>query len=134
MLPIVFYAHSGIRYLVLLAAIAAVLYLLYGIATRQPFDKLATILSAAYVGLLDLQVLTGVLLYLLIPSYPALLGHVVMMLAAVTLAHVASIMNKRREDKSRGLAIAGVAGSLVLVVGGIMAIGRPLFGSSGLLG
>jgi hypothetical protein len=132
MTPIVFYAHSGIRYLVLLAAIAAVVYLIYGMATRRDFDKLAGALTGAYVGLMDLQVLIGILLYLLIPSYPALLGHVVMMLAAVSVAHVASIMNKRREAKSYGVALAGVALSLLLIVGGIMAIGRPLFGSSGL--
>lgn len=131
MTPIVFYTHSGIRYLVLLVALAATAYLLYGMALRRPFDKLATVLSAAYVGLLDLQVLTGVVLYLLIPSYPALLGHVVMMLAAVTVAHVVNIMNKRREEKSYALAFAGVVGSLLLVVGGIMAIGRAIVGSGG---
>lgn len=132
MIGIVFYAHSGIRYLVLLAAIAALVYLAYGMATGRPFDKLAGILSAAYVGLMDVQVLTGVLLYLLIPSYPQLLGHVVMMLAAVSVAHVANIMNKRRESKSFGVALGGVIVSLILIVGGIMAIGRPIFGSGGM--
>lgn len=132
MIGILFYAHSGIRYLVLLAAIAAVAYLAYGVATGRPFDKLAGALAGAYVGLMDLQVLTGVLLYLLIPSYPQLLGHVVMMLAAVTVAHVANVMNKRREAKSFGVALGGVVVSLILVVLGIMAIGRPIFGSSGM--
>lgn len=129
MTPIVFYAHSGIRYVVLAAAIAALAYLLYGMATGRPFDKAANALSAAYVGLMDVQVLTGILLYLLIPSYPALLGHVVMMLAAVTVAHVANIVNKRREHKTYGVALAGVVVSLVLIIGGIMAIGRPIFGT-----
>lgn len=132
MTPIVFYTHSGIRYLVLLAAVAALAYLLYGMVTRRPFDKLAGALTGAYVGLMDVQVLTGILLYLLIPSYPQLLGHVVMMLAAVSTAHVANIMNKRREAKTYGLALGGVVVSLVLIVGGIMAIGRPLVGSAGL--
>jgi hypothetical protein len=132
MTPIVFYMHSGIRYLVLLAALAALAYLVYGMATRRPFDKLAGALSGAYVGLMDVQVLTGILLYLLVPSYPMLLGHVVMMLAAVSVAHVVNIMNKRREEKSFAVAFIGVALSLLLIVGGIMAIGRPIFGSGGL--
>ncbi len=131
-MSIVFYMHSGIRYLVLLAALAALAYLMIGIASRRDFDKLAGALTGAYVGLMDVQVLTGVLLYLLVPSYPALLGHVVMMLAAVTVAHVANIMNKRRETKSLGLALAGVALSLILIIGGIMSIGRPIFGSGGI--
>ena len=130
-MTIVFYAHSGIRYLVLLVAVAALAYLLFGLATRRDFDKLAGALTGAYVGLLDLQVLIGVVLYLLFPSRPALIGHAVMMLAAVTVGHVANIMNKRREQKSYGVAFGGVAVSLLLVVGGIMAIGRAVIGSGG---
>ena len=128
----VFYLHSGIRYLVLLAAVAALAYLLFGLATRRDFDKLAGALTGAYVGFLDLQVLIGVVLYLLVPSRPALMGHAIMMLAAVTVGHVANIMNKRREQKSYGVAFGGVAVSLLLVGGGIMAIGRAIIGSGGL--
>ena len=127
----VFFIHSGIRYLVLLAGLAAAIYLLFGLATRRDFDKLAGALAGAYVGLMDVQVLTGILLYLLIPAYPALMGHVVMMLAAVTVAHMASIVNKRREVKSYYVALTGVALSLLLIVGGIMSIGRPLLGTGG---
>ncbi len=131
-MPIVFYMHSGIRYLVLLVALAALAYLLFGLATKRDFDKLAGALTGAYVGLMDVQVLLGILLYLLIPSYPALLGHVVMMLAAVSVAHVVNVVNKRRETKSYAVALVGVVLSLVLIVGGIMSIGRPIFGSGGI--
>ena len=131
-MPIVFYMHSGIRYLVLLAALAALCYLVFGLATRRDFDKLAGALAGAYVGLMDVQVLLGILLYLLVPSYPALLGHVVMMLAAVTVGHAANVVNKRRDTKSYGVALVGVALSLVLILGGIMSIGRPILGSGGI--
>ena len=132
MMPMVFYTHSGVRYLVLAAAVAAVVYLLVGMLRGGQFDKLAKILTAAYVGLLDLQVGFGVVLYLLIPSYPQLLRHVVMALAAVTVAHVANIMNKRRDEPSLGIALAGVVISLILIVGGIWAIGREILGTSSL--
>lgn len=130
MMPMVFYTHSGVRYLVLLAAIAAVVYLLVGTFRGGPFDKLAKILTGAYVGLLDVQVLTGIVLYLLIPSYPRLMGHVVMMLAAVSVGHAANIVNKRRDEPSWGVALVGVALSLILIGGAIIAIGRPIFGTS----
>ncbi|MDP6686959.1 MAG: hypothetical protein QF680_03165 [Acidobacteriota bacterium] len=130
MMPMWFYTHSGVRYLVLIAAAAAIVYLLVGILRGGQFDKLAKILTAAYVGLLDLQVGFGVVLYLLIPSYPQLLEHVVMALAAVTVAHVANIMNKRRDEPSLGIALAGVVISLILIVGGIWAIGREILGTS----
>ena len=126
---VVFYMHSGIRYLVLLAGVAALAYTLYGMVSRRDFDKLAGGLTGAYVGFLDGQVLVGVVLYLLVPSRPALMGHAIMMLAAVTVGHVANIMNKRREEKSYGIAFGGVAVSLLLVVGGIMAIDRAIIGS-----
>lgn len=132
MMPMVFYTHSGLRYLVLLVAIAAVVYLLVGTFRGGPFDKLAKILTGAYVGLLDLQVLIGIVLFLLTPSSPQVLGHVVLMLAAVTVGHVANIMNKRRDEPSWGVALVGVALSLILIVGGIMALGRTIFGTSGL--
>ncbi len=132
MMPIVFYTHSGLRYLVLLAAIAAVVYLLVGTLRHGPFDKLAKILTGAFVGLLDLQVLVGIVLFLMTPTSSQVLGHVVMMLAAATVGHVANIMNKRRDEPSWGVALVGVALSLLLILGGIMAIGRPIFGTSGL--
>lgn len=130
-MTMIFYLHSGTRYLVLLAAVAALAYLLFGLATRRDFDKLAGALTGAYVGLLDLQVLVGVVLYLLVPSRPALMGHAIMMLAAVTVGHVTNIINKRREQKSYGVAFGGVAVSLLLIVGGITAIGRSIIGSGG---
>ena len=91
----IFYAHSGLRYLVLLAGVAALVYLAAGLARGKPFDKAAGALTGAYVGLMDLQVLLGVILWLMIPGYPALMGHIVMMLAAVTAGHMANIVNKR---------------------------------------
>lgn len=130
-MTMIFYLHSGTRYLVLLAAVAALAYLLFGLATRRDFDKLAGALTGAYVGLLDLQVLVGVVLYLLVPSRPALMGHAIMMLAAVTVGHVTNIINKRRGQKSYGVAFGGVAVSLLLIVGGITAIGRSIIGSGG---
>ncbi len=130
MMPMVFYTHSGVRYLVLLAAILALAYLLVGMFRGEQVDKLAKILTGAYVGLLDVQVLTGIVLFLLTQSSPQLLGHVVMMLAAVSVGHAANIMNKRRDEPSWGIALTGVALSLILIIGGIMAIGRPIFGTS----
>jgi len=130
-MAMLFYAHSGLRYLVLLAAAAALAYFLAGWIRGTDFDKPARILTAVYVGLLDLQVPLGILLWLMIPSYGALYGHMVMMLAAATTGHVASVINRRRERPCWGIAFGGVALSLLLVIGGIMAIGRPILGSGG---
>ena len=57
---------------------------------------------------------------------------VIVLLAAVTAGHMFNVVNKRREQKSYAIALAGVTLSIILIVGGIMAIGRPIFGSGGI--
>lgn len=125
-----FYAHSGLRYLVLLAGTLLLAWSLYGGLRGGTPDRGARILGAVFVGLLDLQVLLGLLLLWQIPFYAALSGHIVMMLAAAIIAHVLSLLNRRRPRPSWGLALAMALVPLLLVVGGIMAIGRPVLGST----
>jgi hypothetical protein len=123
------HAHSGLRYLVLLAGLLAILYALYGLATRRPFDKPGRILATAYIGLVDLQVLLGLVLLVLWPYYPALIGHIVMMVLAAAVAHGAQVANRKKAVPGFALPLAGVAGSLLLIVGGILSIGKRLLGS-----
>lgn len=119
-----FHAHSGLRYLVLLAAVLLVGYAGYGLATKRPFDKAGRILGAAFVGLLDLQVLLGLVLVATGVFYPALVGHIACMLGAVAASHVTLAKNRRAAKPGWVLPLAGVAGALVLIVLGILAIGR----------
>jgi hypothetical protein len=128
MTAFLFHAHSGLRYLVLLAAAASFLYSLVGAVTARPWDKGGRILLVSFVGLLDLQVLIGLILVFVFPFYPALWGHIVLMVLAAVVAHFTSIMNRRRPPEPRNhlTAALGVVGALILVVGGITAIGRPV--------
>lgn len=133
MTNLLFYAHSGLRHLVLLVGVVALLYFVVGLATRRPYAKPARILSAAYTGLLHLQLLLGILLVVTGIYYPALIGHIFLMLIAVAAAQGLSIFAKRSADDRRkwGLSLAAVVVSLVLILAGISAIGRSPFGSSG---
>ncbi|HEX2093203.1 MAG TPA: hypothetical protein VHG28_12410 [Longimicrobiaceae bacterium] len=127
-----FAAHSGLRYLVLLAGVVALGYLAYGLATRRPHDRPARIVTAVFVGLLDLQLLLGILTLQVRPVYPALTGHIVMMVLAAVAAHGLSVAGKRSAEPRRryALSLAGVAVALLLIVGGITAIGRGVFQST----
>lgn len=131
-----FAAHSGIRYLVLLAAVVAAAGLLLAVLQRKPYDRTSRTLMSIFTGVLDLQILLGLLLLAVIPFYGMLAGHLVLMFAAAVVAHGAAIANRNRpvEQQSNGLLLAGVLGALALVVAGIMAIGRPIMGSGGLAG
>lgn len=126
------HAHSGLRYLVLLVAFLAVLYLAFGLLTRRAWDGPARGLTAAFTGMLDLQLVFGILLLFFRPFYPALIGHVVTMLLAIVAAHGFSVAARKAADERRkyGLALTGVVVALVLVAGGIMSIGRGLFETS----
>lgn len=124
-------AHSGLRYLVLLAGVLALLVCVYGIATGKPV-RAAQVLTAAFTGLLDLQILLGVGLVIGGIYYGALIGHLVMMALAAVVAHVASVMARRTEDARRALTLrlVGVGLALVFIVGGILAIGRSVVGTA----
>jgi heme A synthase len=126
-----YHAHSGLRYLVLVAALAAVIALAYALATNRA-NRATRILPAVFTGLLDLQVLLGIGLVLggLMPDI--VVGHIFMMIPALVVAHGASIFARRAANEQRALRIrlGGIVLALLLIAGGIMALGRSVFGSA----
>jgi hypothetical protein len=125
---ILFHAHSGLRYLVLLVGLASFLYSLIAALSNRPWDRGGRVLLAAFIGVLDIQVLVGLVLVFVWPFYAALWGHIVLMVLAAGAAHFTSILNRRRApERKRHLTVAlGAAGTLILVIGGITAIGRSI--------
>ncbi len=128
MTDFVFHAHSGLRYLVLLAAVVAIVYFTFGWLTRQPYERGARIMMAFFAGLLDLQIVLGILLVLLETFYPALIGHIVMMLLAAVMAHGFAVASRRtrRPERRYPLALGGVLLAFGAIISGILAIGRPV--------
>lgn len=125
---ILFHAHSGLRYLVLMVGALALLHSLASTFRGEKWNRPGRILLASFVGLMDLQVLIGLGLILVRAFYPALWGHLSLMILAAVAAHVALALNKRRppERQSHGLAAVGSGLALLLIVGGILSIGRSL--------
>lgn len=122
-----FHAHSGVRYLVLLLGFVNVIVLVVGLVQKTPPGKLHRILGSSFAGSLHLQVTLGLILFLM-GNYPArVIGHVVMMLLAAALAQALLIVNRKRPQPGHVLPLIGIAGALVLIFGGVMAIGRGLF-------
>jgi uncharacterized membrane protein YphA (DoxX/SURF4 family) len=119
-----FAAHSGTRYLVLLAGLIAALWFVWGLGTNRPFSRPAPALFAVFVGLLDLQVLMGIVLLIGGHRPPGIWGHVVLMVLAVTFAH--AVKKSSRRSTGFGRPLLGVAGALALIVVGILAIGRTI--------
>lgn len=123
---ILFHAHSGLRYLVLLVGLLVLVYSLASALRGQAWNRPGRALLGAFVGLMDLQILMGLILIFVRVFYPALWGHLTMMILAAVSGHVALVLNKRRppERQSHWVAVVGSGLALVLIVGGILAI-RP---------
>ncbi|MGV3622745.1 MAG: hypothetical protein ACO1OB_18140 [Archangium sp.] len=125
-----FHVHSGLRYLILLLAVANIVVLAMGMAQKQPFGKLHRILGASFAGCLHLQVILGVVLVAMGTYYPKLIGHFAMMILAAVVAQVTMSMNRRKPTPGLQLPLIGVSVALVLIVGGIMAISRGVLQST----
>lgn len=121
-----FHAHSGLRFLVLLLAMVNIAVLGIGIVQKRPFAKIHRILGASYAGCLHLQVILGVSMVALGRYFPALIGHIVMMVLAAVVAQVMMSRNRRRAEPTLTMPLVGVVLSLVFITGGVMAIGRGL--------
>lgn len=128
---ILYHAHSGLRYLVLLAALAAMIGLAYALGSGRAV-RAAQLLAASFTGLLDLQILLGIGLVIggIFPD--AVVGHLVMMIFAVVITHAGSIIGQRSRSERRELAIrlASIVLAVALVVGGIISIGRGVLQSA----
>lgn len=125
-----FYLHSGVRYLVLLAAVLNLGYALYGLIGRRPYDAAMLRLARAFAGLVHLQILLGIALLFSRRFYPALIGHVMMMIFAAVVATLVPAVMRRRDPAARGWLphLIGTVVALALIVAGIMAIGRSPLG------
>lgn len=152
---LVTWVHSYLRWLILIALIVASVKFAGGWRAGRPWDAGSTRLLKATVGLLDLQLLLGLLLYFLLSpltelafrdmgaamrSAPArffVVEHATMMVAALVAVHVTSVRVRRaKEDPVRQRRAAiGVMTTLLFVCVGIpwpfLAYGRPLFRAFG---
>lgn len=131
---ILYMAHAGIRYLILLAGAAALARAVHGLMTGARYDKAMRVLGGIFAGLIHLQILLGLGLLFARQFYPALIGHVMMMvLAALAAQVVPSVMRRRpEEERTYGPHIVGTLVALGLIVGGILAVpGGMVFGTRG---
>jgi hypothetical protein len=131
-----YHAHSGLRYIVLLLGAAALLYALWGLATKRAYDRPMQILGMSFAGTLHLQVVLGFLVLFAVVGrdfHPGIMGHLFMMLMAAAAVQVPLSVMKRRAPEARSLLpiVIGVGVGLLFIVGGILSIGRSVFGTVG---
>jgi len=130
---ILFFAHSGIRWLVVLATAVMLIYALIGFLTSRPYDRTAGIVVTIFTRLIEVQWLLGIIVliaYLL--TFGSIGGpqilHFVIMTIAVVAAH-AYMGFRRRDDRMKyaGALLAGIL-TLVIVVIGVSVLGGNRWG------
>ena len=146
MYKIIFEAHSGFRYLVMLTLVGAILLAFAGFFGKKPYTRgnkrinLITLITA------HIQFLLGLVLYFLSPLVNTgdmgtamkddtlrywTVEHAVMMLIAIALITVGHSKSKRLLDdlaKHRTIAIFYTL-ALVIIIVAITMSGRPVIGS-----
>lgn len=123
-----FHAHSGLRYLVLLVGVAAFAYALLGALGSRRYDRGMRILASSFAGLVHLQILLGIGVIVTRGFHPALIGHITMMVFAAAAAQTTSSVMKRRKEEERSYMphLVGTGAALLLIAGGILAIGASV--------
>lgn len=144
--PLLLSVHGIIRWCVLFSACAALAVYAAGFSRRKPFAPAGRIASLIYICFLDTQVLTGIFLSFASPLAKAFwanpgaamkihdpryfaVEHVVIMLLALTLAHVGSVRSRKASLSSREAYLSAFrwhAASLLVILTGIP-WWRPLF-------
>ncbi|MFN2383865.1 MAG: hypothetical protein ABR559_06325 [Gemmatimonadota bacterium] len=122
-----FAAHSGLRYLVLLALAVTLVAFLAGWVQKKPFGRPAPLLLSGLIGLVDLQVVLGLVLYFGGRVAPGIIGHLALMASAAVALHLVAVVNRRRpQPTGYGLPLVGVVLAAVLILLGILSIGRAI--------
>jgi hypothetical protein len=122
--------HSIVRWLVVIVAVVAVVRFALVMAGRAQSSGMDRGLMAGYTGLLDLNVLLGliVLVGFLISVRPVLAGwiaHAVVNIIGVVVAHIFSQRAKKMEEaklKAR-TNLLGVVISIVIIIVGVALVG-----------
>lgn len=119
-----YHAHSGLRYLVLLSAVAALIALTYAFVTGRSTRR-ARGIAATFAVLLSLQVLLGIGLVMGGLFSDSIVAHLVIMVLAMAVTHGAPLVAQRASTDRRelGIRLAGIALALALITAGILAIG-----------
>lgn len=119
--------HSSVRWLILsLAVFGAARSFVSMLSVSARFSRLDVGVSRAYAGLLDLQLLLGLLLVLvaLNSQEPVLWVHPLMMIPAILLAHLSRRFATQPDRKRHQWQLAIYLGSLALIAVGLAVINQ----------
>ncbi len=126
--------HDALRWLLLVSLIVTVLKYLAGWLGRKPWTKADNVLGIVFTSLMDLQLLTGLVLYFFLSPLTKIafsdfgaamknadlrfyaVEHLVMMLVAVVLVHIGRAKSKKAKTDVAKFKTASIFYLIALVV------------------
>ena len=114
--------HGGVRWLVVLIAVVAIVKFGLGWIRKSEFKGMDRGLMAAFTGLLDLNLLLGlVLLFGMGATVPYRMEHAFTMILALVAAHLSAIW-RRSDDSTRKFRnnLIVIAAASLLIVSGVL--------------
>jgi hypothetical protein len=132
-------AHSGWRYLVILATLLVALYFIFALVSKRTAAKQERIVLAAWAGVVDMQLLLGLILlvYYLVDGryYAQLTGHWLLGFVTVFIAHIPTLYKRLNGQPSdtvrRAMGVGLPLVAFASVYFGVLALGYGLFERSG---
>lgn len=118
-----FFLHTRLPILAVLAGLAVIGYALWGTAKKRPHDKVMKRLALTFRSLMDLTAFLGfVLLFTNYRANPDIGVHIILMLLATAVSHVVPAVMRRRRQAERTLLPYAVATTIALglVVAGVL--------------
>lgn len=118
------YTHSGVRWLVVLATVIALLWMIYGVVTRRDYDKNSYRIMTTFSSLVGLQWVIGLVFMLYLATQQGAVtgfqwSHAGMMTLLLAVAHV-HMMLKKRPDRVRFIGgLASIVVALIIVYFGV---------------
>ncbi len=122
--------HSINRWIIVVVAVIALIKFLLGWLRDQPYQGADRGLMAAYAGLLDLQLLMGIVLLIDRDFARRPLEHAITMLIAIVLAHLSRLWRDKPDKvKFRNNFLAILVG-ILLIIAGVAVLPQGWFGQA----
>ena len=120
-------AHSGWRWIVVLATVAALVWMLVGLLQKRSYDTTARRIMLAFSISIDIQWLLGLVLLLIrlsqVGLQPVYTEHLVIMTVAVVVGHLPARWKNAADSVRYRNGLIAVIAVLVLVYVGVARVG-----------
>ncbi len=117
-----YYAHSGLRWLVVLMTFVALGWLIVRLAQRKPYDDTTHRVVTIWSSLFGVQWVLGILLFVVLGGFDLAhrWEHTLTMTLGLVAAHIHFMVKRRADNVRYNGALAGIAGTLLLLFIGVV--------------